>query len=448
MARFVMLRSFPRGVRLAEEREEDEERKQKKLNIEELVEYIKEDLKYESQESPELLDMDRKTFYEFSGESKRDTLKTGKDIELFRICGISDTRDVEKVRTARVFPKRPETLRAIPPIEPEKRFLGISTSLKPPEILVEKTRSEARKCLGEYFNDNYFDTEFLNAYKIKETLIDLVFTGKQYKLDWDEMRDPLTLALLSNEAVYSLDDLFENEDKFDKKKAKDAYRKQADMFYAVSNLLNFKGRSDLQSIVSQMMLGVQANYLLEEVRDPNTPEAKRNIDYAGLVFGSFLELSDRNYLDTGTHGELFSQWFPEIREKKNFSRIWNNSRRATDIIDGLIDLKEDVYNNILSPLTTYIYHLCTEDERETIRDSVSNASYNKDLEGIVKGYSNRLLNNIKNYNNRVRPRTPQVETLQDRMRNVIDIGIHTSEDIKHGRKEYDDFYSDSSSELL
>ena len=77
----------------------------------------------------------------------------------------------------------------------------------------------------------------------------------------------------------------------------------------------------------------------------------------GPAYEEFLEPGEGEYLDTGNYGTLLSEWF-KIKDRKKFQVLWNNSRRVTDVIDGFIDLREDVRNGVFCPLTVFVYNQC------------------------------------------------------------------------------------------
>lgn len=336
-----------------------------------------------------------------------------------------------------------------------QRFLGAALKLKEPKEkpkisatkhylnqIEQNTRGKIREFMGEFYDSKNFSSNIWN--KIKETNIDLAWVTKSYGFDRDEFCRFLVPVRLLNEAVYWMDAIIENDGTDDREKILNAFRKRGQMYSDAVRYMNRVGKKELAGAVSQIMYAIDIHYMQESFNQTNQQNKNLGLElkHLGSVYEEILEPSDEEYLDTGSYGTMFSHWF-NLRDKRNFQILWNNSRRATDVIDGLVDLKYDVRNGVFCPSTIYVYSQCPEKEKEIMLESFSTGKDSFKIEEIVKKHSHDLLERTKEYVSHITPQAKNVRMFKNRALEIIDYGIGMTKDLPLFSWQYNKFYDHS-----
>ena len=296
------------------------------------------------------------------------------------------------------------------------------------------TRSRIAESLGPAYDARHY-RESIFA-KINETTSDLARLAIQYDVPTSGFYDLLTLVRFLNEGVYSIDYSIENDNSI----SRDALYISNMMFLNVRNFLFEKDRMDVYDMVPQIMVAIQANALRERIGVSSEPPWLH--EYTAKCFRNFLEPSDFDYLDTGSYGKLFSKWFyDKVDDEENFGFLWNARSRVVDVIDGLIDLREeDVPRHVYSPLLLYIFFKRRgSDDQDVIRSTIDSGRYNERFEEIVHTYSRDLLGDLHAYVDGVTPNDSRVDALKDRTYDIIDLAMAITED-EDAVKRYHEFY--------
>ena len=308
-----------------------------------------------------------------------------------------------------------------------------------PNILLKdierETRKRIRSCMGVAYRESDYKNE--NLIKIKETITDLAFLAKIYDINMDDFYDFLTPVVIFNESIYRMDGAVEKNPS-GQNNLNELLSHRSKMFWAANKFISGIGKRELLNLTPQIIFTIEAN-CLRETSGPSPEEWV--IDYVSTFFKNFLEPSDFEYLDTGFYGDFFTHWFKKhMEEKTKLQLIWNSRCRATDVIDGLIDLMYDVGESIFSPLVLYIYQKCDSSDRNLIKDSVISKQYNPEFESVVQRYSSKLLASIREYANGIKPSRRKIRAFEDRTYKIIDLGMAITKD-PSAVKDYENFYN-------
>ena len=307
------------------------------------------------------------------------------------------------------------------------------------ENIERETTIRIRDCMGEAYTEHDYPGETLM--KIKETTIDLAVHAGNYEISITKFYDFFALVRILNAFCYEVDSIVENHSS-DQYKLKEYLDFASKTFWTAHKFIREAGKGDLQNLIAQMYFTIEANWF-REISGLTFP--RWAMDYKSVVFRNFLEPSDCEYFDTGFYGNLFAEWFRgRIKEKTQVKLIWNARCRATDVIDGLIDLKDDVNEKVFSPLLFYVYDVSEDSEKELIKNAVLSGIYNLELGRIVQEYSYTLLVCIKKYIDKIKLKLKQEETkdLMERTYKIIDLGILIAKDIS-AKNEYEEFYNEN-----
>jgi len=304
---------------------------------------------------------------------------------------------------------------------------------KLPSILREIDYS-TRQIFSQYFT-HYHSTDYSDdvLLKIKETLIDLKWLGMVYGVEEEELSKFFAIVRLLNEAVYAADEWFEGKSKYI---SLEGFKRRGVMFYRAALLLHKFGKEGLIPELSQFLTALDANFLSELLVQEIELEGELK---RARVFVDVFKPSENTHMDTGYYGELFAKWF-RMKGRGSFCSLWNNSRRVTDIIDGLLDLREDVRSNTFSPLTLYVISVCRNDERRMIKDRILQGIYTPRLRSVISKYSKELIEDLQEYMQRVHTPNKKLKMVKERMLKIAELGIAVCEN-EDAESNYFDFYS-------
>ncbi|MEM5766482.1 MAG: hypothetical protein QW423_02515 [Candidatus Aenigmatarchaeota archaeon] len=316
-----------------------------------------------------------------------------------------------------------------------------------PYAFIERIEKETRKriieCIGEYYNEDEYSEDKL--IKIKETILDLKVLANLHNIGINDFYDFMTPVRVLNEWVYSIDEMIDNH-MDNQTNIRSMMYISGKMRFVAGEIIKSMCKGDLVGMIPDFRDIVEANYLRETAGlNPD----KHILQYLRLFFKNFLEPSDYEYLDTGFYGDLFTEWFQKQigNNKQKLQLIWNARCRATDVIDGLIDLEDDVKNKVFSPLVLYIYDISKPSEKNKIENSIFSGKYNKEFEKTIQNYSYELLMRIKNYLDSIKSNSENIQQFKDRTYRIIDLGLQITQDTE-ASTEYERFYIQSLKELF
>jgi len=304
------------------------------------------------------------------------------------------------------------------------------------------TKNKIREFMGEGYDSSNYSTGIWD--KIKETKTDFAWINNLYGFDKDEFYNFLVPIRFLNEGVYWMDAFIEDKNFNDRQKILGAFRKKGQMYSEAARYMNNVGKKELVGSIPQIMFATDIHYALEAVSQVNDENEglELKLKQMGPVYEENLEPSDEEYLDTGSYGNLYSNWF-KLRDKRNFQILWNNSRRATDVIDGLIDYEDDKRNGVFCPLTVYVYNQCPSKEKEILLESFVKGTNGKLIEEILQKHSHDLLQRTKDYVSRISPEIKNIRMLKNRALEIIDFGIGMTNDLQGYSSKYNNFYNHS-----
>jgi hypothetical protein len=308
-----------------------------------------------------------------------------------------------------------------------------------PDVLMSnvesETRSRIKQCIGNAYHSDEHSDDVLQ--KIRETIIDLAVLAKSHRIGMSDFYDFMTPVRILNEAVYYIDNSLDNHE-INNGNMNGLFSFRSKMFFAASKFLSDVGRGDLVNMPAQLFHTIEANYLRETAGTSPEPWV---IEYTSTFFKKFLEPSDHEYIDIGFYGYLFTGWFKkQLEERARLQLLWNARCRTTDVIDGLIDLEEDVDRKVFSPLVLYIFDRSNFDEKEIIKNSVLSRKTKPQFQEIVQKYSSHLLGSIKDYVDGISPRRRKTLDFKDRTYKIIGLGLDIVQK-PEATKEYERFYS-------
>lgn len=301
------------------------------------------------------------------------------------------------------------------------------------------TREQLKKHLGRKYREAYYFSDKLE--KIKHTLIDLTWSANTYNLDKNDFSNFLTFVRLINEIIYHSDSYVENMKNGSGSKA-DTFTYPLIMMGVTDIFLGSINKPKMIPSVKDIVYATNSSFL-KEIVDHNSEDADL-IDDIAEVYGNSFEPSAKPFIDTGGYGTVLGEYF-ELDDRDSFNQIWNNSRRATDIIDCVLDLKEDVASNSAPPFIGYVlFHAkkCKPEDVEILERSFGSRTYSKEVEKVVHKYSSEALNNIRKYVQSISPKSGNVMSLKQRSLKIIDLGLQLAKGVKT-EKGYEDFYTNT-----
>jgi len=331
-----------------------------------------------------------------------------------------------------------------------------------PDLVLQSLKDEAGKCLEELLQPNAAYIEFSHAGHIKETIMDSMWIGHVYGLNWSDVCKCLTTLLVVNEAVYSLDDLWDSSANnvavngvTREKQMMDAMERKGDMYRAVTTMLRKQGRYDLHYVVANMSLAVDTLFAMEKIRDINSPKSRAIIEHIGNEYESYFKPCGKDYMDTGAEMVVYLGLARDIVKNKAeyekdlpaLKELCNGSRRLIDIGDSLMDLKDDVAARIMSPFTSLIFSTAPEEERDIILKATASGTFSSEMENILKAYAQRIASENKGYIDEIQASSAKARKVKRRMLDIGDIVLEMTGDVAGGRAHYNRFYHQTAIQL-
>jgi hypothetical protein len=182
------------------------------------------------------------------------------------------------------------------------------------------------------------------------------------------------------------------------------------MQYLAVNLLHRKKKLELVQSISDLETSTDAYFLADVTKMP-------------FIYGNMYEPSSFDYIDTGAYGEIMLKWFPGLVEDEDgFKNVWNNSRRITDVIDCLIDLKDDLNSETLNTFLLTVFYRAKHTQMAIYKNSLDNRKVNYGLKSAVERFTNRTLKQHEKHLSKIDSEDEVVLGLRDRTMKIINFG--------------------------
>jgi uncharacterized protein YeeX (DUF496 family) len=303
-----------------------------------------------------------------------------------------------------------------------------------------ETRKRLQKYLGSDYKKNDFSDNTFS--KIYESCYDLYWLGRQAKIKPQKILDLLTVIRPLNEAIYDMDKYSEKQEDMNLWEGDELFFDRTKMLFIAVKLLHKMKKLKLAMSIPDLELRGDGFFLCEGIF--NRPFIGWEDNRHASHMHEFLEPENWDYVDTGSYGRMMMEFFPRyFKDKESLLQVWNNSRRVTDVIDAIIDLKEDIEEGVKSGTLIHIYTTIKDEyDRRIIDTAVKNHEYNEYVRIVFEKYVKPLLGRLEDSVFDVKSDDLVTEKLKLRTLNLIELGYQIIKDpSKTG--EYDKFYSSS-----
>lgn len=265
-----------------------------------------------------------------------------------------------------------------------------SQSLRFLSLVDSCTQSRIQRISGSVLNEKEFSVEYF--YKIKESLIDIQVLVSDWRININSLIDYYSILRCLNVFVYKLDELAEHDIAFNP----DYIPFEDSLALICSECISTFG--DTNRLLDQIKdwISKHKNFVAKEVTAQRLIRSKQQLgdDYFKLLF----ERLEGDYIDTGYYGRLLLECFKAPRANEfTILSIWNTRCRVLDLIDGLIDLNEDIRSRTASPLGIYIYNIAAPEDRALISEAIVMGDIQSNIIEVFQPYCFKLLNYYRSF---------------------------------------------------